>query len=111
MENSVSKTLDMIIEDLKTLCRPSRNDGMTKFRINTDKALGASIPDLGRVAKRMGKDHDFALRLWETEIHEARILASIIDLPDKVTREQMDKWAEDFNSWDLCDQCRNNLFC
>jgi 3-methyladenine DNA glycosylase AlkD len=62
------------------------------------------------IARKIGKDHAMAERLWASEIHEARILASMVDLPGAVTEEQMERWAEDFNSWDLCDQCCNNLF-
>ena len=43
-------------------------------------------------------------------IHEARILASMIVDPKMVTSEQMERWVRDFDSWDVCDQCCNNLF-
>jgi 3-methyladenine DNA glycosylase AlkD len=48
--------------------------------------------------------------LWDSGIHEARILASMVDEPARVTSAQMDCRAADFNSWDLCDQCCSNLF-
>jgi 3-methyladenine DNA glycosylase AlkD len=48
--------------------------------------------------------------LWKTGIHEARILASLVDDPTLVTPEQIDLWVKDFNSWDLCDQVCGNLF-
>ncbi len=65
---------------------------------------------LRQMAKRIGKDHELALALWDSEVHEARILASIVDEPKKVTMAQMDRWVKDFDSWDICDQCCNNLF-
>ncbi|MFH1792473.1 MAG: DNA alkylation repair protein [Patescibacteria group bacterium] len=51
-----------------------------------------------------------ALKLWDSKIHEARILAGFIDELDKVTEKQMDKWASQFDSWDVCDQVCANLF-
>ena len=51
-----------------------------------------------------------ALALWEADIHEARILASLIDVPKLVTEAQMDHWVSGFDSWDVCDQCCSNLF-
>src|SRR5207302_10862395 len=73
-------------------------------------ALGISIPVLRSMAKRVGKDHDLALRLWRTGIHEARLLATMIDDLGAVTEEQMEAWAADFDSWDVVDQCCGNLF-
>jgi 3-methyladenine DNA glycosylase AlkD len=64
-------------------------------------------PDL---AKKTGTDHELAQKLWNTGIHEARILASMIDDPSKVSENQMEEWASDFDSWDLVDGCCGNLF-
>lgn len=83
---------------------------MARFGINRHKALGISIPTLRAMAKRIGRDHALARQLWASGIHEARILASIIDEPDKVTSRQMERWVRDFDSWDVCDQCCGNLF-
>jgi 3-methyladenine DNA glycosylase AlkD len=83
---------------------------MARFGINPDRALGVRIPDLRRLAREIGTDHRLALSLWRTRVHEARILASMIDDPTAVTEGQMESWAGDFDSWDLCDQCCGNLF-
>lgn len=83
---------------------------MARFGINPDRALGVRIPDLRRLAKEVGTDHRLALALWRSEVHEARIIASMIDDPTKVTEGQMESWVADFDSWDLCDQCCGNLF-
>ncbi len=58
----------------------------------------------------MGRDHDLAQELWASGVHEAMVLASMIDDPVKVTADQMDAWANDFDNWDICDQCCLNLF-
>jgi 3-methyladenine DNA glycosylase AlkD len=83
---------------------------MVKFGIKVDNALGVSIPILRGLAKEIGKNHELAQQLWNTEIHEARVLATMIDDSKLVTEKQMDNWVKDFNSWDLCDQCCSNLF-
>ena len=77
---------------------------MARFGINTQNAYGISIRDLRPLAKAIGRDHDLALQLWRTGIHEARILASFIEEPDKVGEGQINTWVADFDSWDLCDQ-------
>ncbi len=83
---------------------------MTRYGICRENTYGVSIPDLRRMARELGRDHELAQKLWASGIHEARILASMIDDPVKVTEGQMENWAHDFDSWDVCDQCCNNLF-
>ena len=83
---------------------------MARFGINSESALGVSTPDLRKLAKEIGRNHKMAQKLWSSGIHEARILASMVDEPEKTTEKQMDKWIKDFDSWDVCDQCCMNLF-
>jgi 3-methyladenine DNA glycosylase AlkD len=71
--------------------------------------LGISVPALRKLAKEIGQDHQLAQELWGSGIHEARILATMIDPPGQVTEAQMEAWVEDFDSWDVCDQCCLNL--
>lgn len=99
-----------IISELQKLSRPQNLEGMARYGIVTEKAFGISIPELRKLGKTIGKNHTLALELWESGYHEARILACMIDDPAKVSSKQMDEWTAGFNSWDLCDQCCNNLF-
>ncbi len=99
-----------ILKKLKFFSNPKDREGMTRFGINPKYALGVRIPILRNLAKKIGKDHKLAHDLWKTKIHEARILAGMIDKPEKVTEKQMEQWVKGFNSWDLCDQVCMNLF-
>jgi 3-methyladenine DNA glycosylase AlkD len=106
-----SMQFEEIMEELRSRESERNRQGMARFGINADRALGISVNDLRRIGRKVkGKDHGLALRLWDTKIHEARILASIIDDPAAVTQEQMGRWVSEFDSWDLCDQCCGNLF-
>ncbi|MCL4436006.1 MAG: DNA alkylation repair protein [Thaumarchaeota archaeon] len=102
--------LDEVLRRLRLLYNPRNVEGMGRFGINTNNTYGVTIPDLRKIAKEIGKDHHLAQRLWDSQIHEARILASMVDEPKKVTEEQMERWVRDFDSWDVCDQCCMNLF-
>ena len=86
------------------MSNPEAVAGMSKFGINPHNTYGVSIPKLREIAKETGKHHELALELWGSKIHEARILASFIDEPEKVTEDQLEKWVKDFDSWDVCDQ-------
>ncbi len=101
---------DDILKKLKSLSDPKAVEGMARFGINPENTFGVSIPNLRQIAKETGRDHALAQQLWASAIHEARILASMIDDPKMVTEEQMERWVKDFDSWDVCDQCCMNLF-
>ena len=99
-----------ILDELRTLGDPWARQGMARFGINPEHPLGIRIPRLRAVAKRVGRDHEVAADLWASGIHEARILAVFVDDPACVTEAQMEAWAADFDSWDVCDQCCSALF-
>jgi 3-methyladenine DNA glycosylase AlkD len=84
--------------------------GMARYGIKVDDAYGVSVTVLRRMAKGLGHDHELALELWRTGNHEARLLAAFVDEPDKVDERQMESWAADFDSWDLCDEVTTDLF-
>ncbi len=102
--------LEEVMTSLKKLANPKSVEGMARYGINPEGTLGVSLPNLRKIAKEIGKDHELAAELWATGIHEARILAALVDEPGQVTVEQMDVWATGFDSWDVCDQCCCNLF-
>jgi 3-methyladenine DNA glycosylase AlkD len=99
-----------VIQRLKSLSDPEAVKGMARFGINPENTYGVSIPNLRRIAKEAGKDHALAQELWASGIHEAKILASMVDEPKAVTEEQLEAWVKDFDSWDVCDQVCMNLF-
>jgi 3-methyladenine DNA glycosylase AlkD len=92
--------------------------GMARYGIRVDHAYGVSLPELRALGKRIVRElgrrdparHRFALDLWKTGIHEGRLLAGLVDLPDMVTERQTEAWVLDLDSWDVCDQLCNNLF-
>ncbi|MEO0093897.1 MAG: DNA alkylation repair protein [candidate division WOR-3 bacterium] len=101
---------DEILKRLKSLSNPKAVEGMAKYGITAERAYGVSIPNLRKIAKEIGKDHKLAQRLWESNIRETRILASMIDDPVLVTEKQMEKWVKEFDYWEICDQVCQNLF-
>ena len=107
-----SPSADEIIRQMRTRASAKNRAGMAAFGIDTKTALGVSVTYLREIAKKRGlhNDHRLALALWKSNVHEARILASIVDNPEEVDEGQMDEWVREFDSWDVCDQCCSNLF-
>jgi 3-methyladenine DNA glycosylase AlkD len=103
--------LEEIIRKLKSLENPKNIQGMARFGIKPKtKVLGISVPELRKMAKRIGKNHKLGLELWNSRIHEARLLAIFISDAESFTEKQIEKWVKDFDSWDITDQACMNLF-
>ena len=109
----------VLLEELRSRAEPGNVEGMARFGISAEGTLGVSMPvvrELARDAKRrLGRGvatarHTLAVDLWDSRIHEARILAALVDDPSRVDSEQMDRWALDLDSWDVCDQLCGSLF-
>ncbi len=93
-----------VINRLKQMGSRRTVAGMARFGINPKRTLGISIYNLRPLAREIGRDHRLAQQLWASGLHEARILASYIEDPDRVSAAQMERWVKDFDSWDVCDQ-------
>ena len=92
-----------VVAELRSVADPSRLPGMARVGINVDRALGVSVPHVRRIAKRAGTDPRLAKDLWETEIHEARMVAGLVADPETLSLATMRVWAGDIDSWDLGD--------
>jgi 3-methyladenine DNA glycosylase AlkD len=98
-----------VLGRLRQLADPSRVEGMARYGIGGADVLGVTVAELRVLARELGRDHDLAAALWASGVHEARILASVVEDPAAVDGEQLDAWAADLDSWDLCDQVCQNL--
>jgi 3-methyladenine DNA glycosylase AlkD len=99
-----------VIKKLEAKARPDQLEGMARFGMTIERRLGVSIPDMREISRELGKDHRLAVQLWETGILEAKIVAAMVDEPDKLSEAQMEDWVKGINSWDVCDQVCMNLF-
>jgi len=99
-----------VLDKLQSKARPEQLQGMAKYGMTVEQRLGVSVPDMRKLAKEIGRDHELALDLWRTGIAEAKIVAAMVGEPDKLTEEQMEDWVTGINSWDVCDQVCMNLF-
>ncbi|MDQ0463168.1 3-methyladenine DNA glycosylase AlkD [Caulobacter ginsengisoli] len=103
-------SVEAVMSDLRALATEATRRGMGRFGIVEPTALGVTMADLQKLAKRLGRDHSLAQALWDTDIYEARMLASLVDDPAQVTLAQMDRWRADFGSWAICDTVCFKLF-
>jgi 3-methyladenine DNA glycosylase AlkD len=99
-----------VLERLRALADPGALERAARYGIPVDRASGVSMPQLRALARELGVDHHLAVALWESGVHEARILASLVGDPAELDAAQMERWAGDFDAWDVCDQVCTNLF-
>ncbi len=104
------RTAEEVMTMLQDAARPEAVAGMVRYGINDRRRLGVSAPEMRRIARAIGRDHDLALQLWRTGIPEAMMVASLIGEPQRLTAAQMDEWVAALDSWDVCDQVCMNLF-
>ncbi len=103
-------SVDEVLAALRSRANAENVAGMARFGINPAGTLGVSVVEIRALARQIGRDHALALALWDSGMHEARILAVLVDEPKKLTGEQMERWVRDLDSWDVCDQACSNLF-
>jgi 3-methyladenine DNA glycosylase AlkD len=105
-----SARVAQILAELRAKGSPENVAGMARYGIATTDTLGVSVYELRRMARQAGQDHQLAEQLWASGVHEARLLAVFVDDAASVTAVQMERWAADFDSWDVCDQACTSLF-
>jgi 3-methyladenine DNA glycosylase AlkD len=103
-------TCESAVAELRKLGEKRNVEGMAHFGIVAQNVYGVAKPKMDVLAKRIGRDHNLALELWNSGVHDARILAGMIDEPAKVTAAQMNRWVRDFDNWDVCDGTCCHLF-
>jgi 3-methyladenine DNA glycosylase AlkD len=85
-------------------------DGMARYGLPSDNAFGVPVAAIKQMGKKLGRNHELACALWDSGVYEARMLASFVDEPERVTPTQMDRWCRDFDNWGICDTVCFHLF-
>ena len=101
---------DEVLARLESLASADYLAEMSRVGNEARRAYGIRVPDLRSLAKKTGRDHQLAQRLWTSGIHEAQVVATMIDDPNQVTEEQMERWALDLDSCGICDGWGGALF-
>jgi 3-methyladenine DNA glycosylase AlkD len=107
---SVGAEVREILAWLERRGTKGNREGLARYGIVAKRVFGVSVGALRDRAKRIGRNHELALALWDTGWHEARMLAACVDDPARVTPAQMDRWARDFDNWAVCDHVCFHLF-
>ncbi len=105
----IEMEFDQIIQEFERLSDVDFAQNMKKFGIRYVKSYGLRLPQIRKVAKQCGKNHDLALKLWNHGYHETYLMATLVEESEKVSSKQLNDWVNTFYSWDLVDQACINL--
>ena len=105
----IKMEFDQIIREFERLSDVDFAQNMKKFGIRYVKSYGLRLPQIRKVAKQCGKNHDLALKLWNHGYHETYLMATLVEESEKVSSKQLNDWVNMFYSWDLVDQACINL--
>ena len=107
---SLDDQVNEVITRLKKLSNKSTRDGMSRYGLPSDNAMGVPVGKMQQLAKEVGRNHELAEALWATGFYEARMMAAFVDEPLRVTAAQMDRWCSDFDNWGIVDTVCFKLF-
>ena len=106
----VPDQVDYALQWLKRHSTRATREGMARYAIPSDNAYGVAMKDIKLLGTMLGRNQPLAVALWETGVYEARMLASFVGDPERLTAAQMERWCGDFDNWAFCDAMSFNLF-
>ena len=109
-KRSVHDQVQFALTWLKGHSSKSTLDGMARYSIPSDHAYGVAMKDIKALGTMLGRNQPLAVALWDTGVYEARMLASFVGDPERLTAAQMERWCRDFDNWAFCDAMSFNLF-
>lgn len=101
-----------VTPDLKSILAQLKRGGSAKFKadmaarygiVTKAEVYGTPVGTLRAMAKQIGHDHALAQALWASGAHDARMLATMVGDPARVTPAEMERWAKDFDNWGIVD--------
>jgi 3-methyladenine DNA glycosylase AlkD len=109
-KSNQTPTLSSTLAALKSKSTAKDIANLARFAINPTKFYGVSMANLKQLAKQIGRNHELAAELWDSGWYEARMLATLIDEPARVTAAQMNRWCKAFDNWGIVDTACFCLF-
>ena len=107
---SVQEQVEFALTWLKRHSTKATLEGMARYAIPSDHAFGVAMKDIKALGTMLGRNQALAVALWATGVYEARMLASFVGDPERLTAGQMERWCKDFDNWAICDAMSFNLF-
>ena len=109
-KSSVQDQVEFALTWLRRHSTKATLEGMARYAIPSGDAYGVAMKDIKTLGATLGRNQPLAAALWATGVYEARMLASFVGDPERLTAAQMERWCRDFDNWAFCDAMSFNLF-
>jgi 3-methyladenine DNA glycosylase AlkD len=86
-------TLEEVMSELKSLGTAQTQKTWTNHG-STGETFGVKIGDMKTIQKKIKRDHELALKLYDTQNSDAMYFAGLISEPQKMTKKQLLHWAK-----------------
>ena len=94
MSALAAPTVDAIMSALKSKGKEATRKIYSRHGMDMDRVLGVSVADMKTIAKTIRGEQALAMELYKTGIMDAMYLAGMAADGSKMTREQLNEWAE-----------------
>jgi 3-methyladenine DNA glycosylase AlkD len=100
---------DRILSHIRAVGANAHRQSLARLGVPVAQVCGVPTPHIRRLARELGVNQALADSLWQSCIHEARLLAVLIASPSAMPIAAIENWMSEIQSWDLCDHLCNNL--
>jgi 3-methyladenine DNA glycosylase AlkD len=94
---NINMTAQKILEELRPLGRESYKRILVNNHDVKEPCFGVAISEMKKIQKRIKKDYQLALDLYDTGNYDAMYLAGLIADDARMTRKNLQRWVEKAN--------------
>ena len=98
----LSAKTSLVLEELASLGKAGTAKMYARHGV-TEPSVGLSAADLARLVKRLGVQHDLAVELWKSGMHDARVLATKIADPATMAARELEAWMSEASNYVITD--------
>ncbi len=91
-----------ILDQLKALGLDSIKKVLLKHGIN-EPLYGVKVEELKKIQKKVKNGYQLSLELYDSGIYDAMYLAGLIAEPEKMSKEELQKWCRTATSASICE--------
>lgn len=98
-----------VLQELRALSNPRRAELFCRKYQTTDECFGVSVSEIRQLARKIGRHYNRAKALWQSGIHEAKILATLTYENQKLTEKRLSKLVSEIHTSDVAEYFADHI--